>query len=105
MDRRYQPITMAKLRARGRRFDHERGGGRRKLFGVVDHSGGPLHLQLRMRDTLLPGRKWATSRRGLDRSASRGQGIIPERGEDGSTLHFLQWYEKWLDEGISKLRV
>lgn len=39
----------------------------------------------------------------IDRQAE-DKGIIPERGEDGSTLHFLQWYEKWLDEGISKLR-
>jgi SMI1 / KNR4 family (SUKH-1) len=31
-------------------------------------------------------------------------GIVPERGEDGNRLHFLQWYEKWLDDGISMFR-
>jgi hypothetical protein len=38
----------------------------------------------------------------IDRQAD-GKGIIPVRGEDGSRLHYLQWYERWLDEGISKL--
>lgn len=27
-------------------------------------------------------------------------GIMPECGEDGRRLGFLDWYEKWLDEGI-----
>jgi hypothetical protein len=39
----------------------------------------------------------------MDRQADE-KGIVPECGEDGSRLHFLQWYEKWLDEGISKFR-
>jgi hypothetical protein len=37
----------------------------------------------------------------MDRQAE-GNGITPERGEDGSKLRFLEWYEKWLDEGISR---
>ena len=39
----------------------------------------------------------------MDRQADE-KGIIPECGEDGSRLHFLQWYEKWLEDGISKIR-
>lgn len=39
----------------------------------------------------------------MDRQAEE-KGIIPECGEDGSRLHFLQWYEKWLDQGISKFK-
>ena len=39
----------------------------------------------------------------MDRQAEE-KGIIPECGEDGSRLHFLHWYEKWLDEGISRFR-
>jgi len=39
----------------------------------------------------------------IDRQADE-KGIVPECGEDGSRLHFLQWYEKWLDEGISRFR-
>jgi hypothetical protein len=39
----------------------------------------------------------------MDRQAE-GNGITPERGEDGSKLRFLQWYEKWLDGGISRFR-
>ncbi len=39
----------------------------------------------------------------IDRQAE-DNGIIPECGEDGSRLHFLQWYEKWLDVGISRFR-
>lgn len=39
----------------------------------------------------------------MDRQAEEN-GIIPECGENGSRLHFLQWYEKWLDEGISRFR-
>jgi hypothetical protein len=39
----------------------------------------------------------------MDRQAD-DNGITPERGEDGSNLRFLQWYEKWLDGGISKFR-
>lgn len=39
----------------------------------------------------------------MDRQAE-DNGIIPECGENGNRLHFLQWYEKWLDEGISRFR-
>jgi len=39
----------------------------------------------------------------IDRQAE-DNGIIPERGEDGSRLSFFRWYEKWLDDGISNLR-
>ncbi len=39
----------------------------------------------------------------MDRQAD-GNGITPERGEDGSKLTFLQWYEKWLDGAISGFR-
>ena len=39
----------------------------------------------------------------MDKQADE-KGIVPECGEDGSRLHFLQWYEKWLDEGISRFR-
>lgn len=39
----------------------------------------------------------------LDRQAEE-HGITPECDEDGSRLSFLQWYEKWLDEGISRFR-
>jgi hypothetical protein len=39
----------------------------------------------------------------IDRQAE-ANGIIPERDEDGSRIKFLQWYEKWLDDGISNLR-
>lgn len=39
----------------------------------------------------------------IDRQADE-QGIVPERGENGSRLHFLQWYERWLDDGISKFK-
>lgn len=38
----------------------------------------------------------------MDRQAD-DEGIVPERGEDGGTVGFLQWYEKWLDDGISTL--
>lgn len=38
-----------------------------------------------------------------DRQAE-DKGITPECGEDGSRLRFLQWYEKWLDGGISSFR-
>ncbi len=30
-------------------------------------------------------------------------GIIPECGENGRHLGFLDWYEKWLDEGIGSI--
>lgn len=39
----------------------------------------------------------------MDRQADN-KGIIPERGEDGSKLRFLDWYERWLDEGISRFK-
>jgi hypothetical protein len=37
-----------------------------------------------------------------DRQADN-EGLTPECGEDGHRLTFLQWYESWLDEGISTL--
>lgn len=39
----------------------------------------------------------------MDRQAEEN-GIIPECGEDGSRLRFLGWYEKWLDEGLSRIQ-
>jgi len=39
----------------------------------------------------------------IDRQAEEN-GIVPECSKDGKRLRFLQWYEKWLDEGISKFR-
>jgi hypothetical protein len=38
----------------------------------------------------------------MDRQAD-DEGIAPEPGKDGTTVGFLQWYEKWLDDGISTL--
>jgi len=39
----------------------------------------------------------------MDRQAE-ARGITPECREDGSRLRFLQWYEKWLDEGTSEIQ-
>ena len=39
----------------------------------------------------------------MDRQADN-EGLLPECGEDGHRLTFLQWYERWLDDGISKLK-
>ena len=39
----------------------------------------------------------------MDKQAENN-GITSECGEDGSRLHFLQWYENWLDGGISRFR-
>ncbi len=36
----------------------------------------------------------------MDRQAD-DEGITPECGKDGGRLRFLQWYERWLDDGIS----
>jgi hypothetical protein len=39
----------------------------------------------------------------MDRQADN-EGLLPECGEDGKRLTFLKWYERWLDDGISKLK-
>lgn len=38
----------------------------------------------------------------LDRQAEE-EGLEPARGADGRRLGFLDWYEKWLDEGLGQL--
>jgi hypothetical protein len=36
----------------------------------------------------------------MDRQAD-DEGLLPICGEDGRSLGFLEWYERWLDEGLS----
>lgn len=38
----------------------------------------------------------------MDRQAD-AEGLAPECDTDGQRLHFLDWYEKWLDEGIAAI--
>ncbi len=38
----------------------------------------------------------------MDRQADDG-GLHPVRGEDGGRRGFVEWYEEWLDEGISSI--